>query len=42
MLCKTNDMKIYLIRFLVLILGALTPPPQILEPVIRMPLEKKK
>ena len=31
----------YLIRFLVLILGAFTPPPQILDPVINIPLKMR-
>ena len=31
----------YLIRFLVLILGAFTPPPQILDPVMSIPLERR-
>ena len=31
----------YLIRFLVLILGAFTPPPQILDPVMNIPLRRR-
>ena len=43
-----NDSCLYflsnadLIRFLVFILGAFTPPPQMLEPVMRIPLTKEK
>ena len=41
---KSNKqfLPIHLIRFFVLILGAFTPPPQILAPVMRIPLKKKR
>lgn len=37
----TASQKIMLTRFLVLIRGALTPAPRILEPVVKIPLQDK-
>ena len=37
----TTSQKMMEIRFLVRIRGALTPPPRMEDPVMRMPLEKK-
>ena len=36
---KESDLA-YLTKFLVLILGALTPPPTMLAPVMKIPLKK--
>ena len=38
----TASQNIMLTRFLVLILGALTPPPKILAPVAKIPLQEEQ